>query len=804
MRAWLFAGQGAQRAGMGQRLFDRFPEYVAVADRVLGEPVRALCLDDPAGRLNRTRWTQPALYVVNALACAEALAEGPAPDFLAGHSLGEYNALLAAGCFDFETGLRIVKRRGELMGEADGGAMLAVLGLPPDGVRALLDRCGATDVDLANLNTATQVVVSGPAAAVKAVQTEVRATAGARCVPLATSGAFHSRHMRPAQERFAAFLDTVEFRPPRIPVIANVTARPHPPDGVAGLLARQIAAPVRWHESLRELIRRGVTEAREFGPRPMLRPMWDSVVAEPAPPARRRPGGTAATAAPGTGPGPEARTAPPARPAPASGAPHPPPAGTASPPAATTAAIGRTSRTAPPEPEPVRDPAAARLGSAEFRHDHGLRYAYLAGSMFRGVSSVDLVARLGRAGLKGYFGAGGLHLETVGEAVTELARTPGLDGRYGVNLLHDLTRPGAERALVDLLLRHDVRHVEAAAFTAVTADLVRFRFHGAHRAADGTPAAVRTVVAKCSRPEVAAQFMAPPAPELLDRLVAEGGLTSVEADAARALPVAQDVCVEGDSAGHTDGGVSLALVPTTVALAARLTERYGYARRLRVGACGGLGTPEAVAAAFVLGADFVVTGSVNQCSPQAGTSDAVKQLLAAVDVQDTAYAPAGDLFELGSRVQVVRKGTLFAARANKLYQLYRTHTGLDDLDGPTRAWLERDCLRAPLDQVWKQTCAYYRDAGRAHETERAERDPKHRMALVFKSYFARTNRAAQEGDPAERANYQVHCGPAAGAFNRCVGGTALEPWQERHVERIADLLMTGAAGVLSDRLAAYA
>ncbi|MER6452974.1 ACP S-malonyltransferase, partial [Streptomyces sp900105245] len=302
MRAWLFAGQGAQRAGMGERLFDRFPEYVAIADRVLGEPVRALCLDDPDGRLNRTRWTQPALYVVNALACAEALAEGPAPDFLAGHSLGEYNALLAAGCFDFETGLRIVKRRGELMGEADGGAMLAVLGLPPDGVRALLDRCGATDVDLANLNTATQVVVSGPAEAVKAVQTEVRATAGARCVPLATSGAFHSRHMRPAQERFGAFLDTVEFRPPRIPVIANVTARPHPPDGVADLLARQIAAPVRWHESLRELIRRGVTETREFGPRPMLRPMWDSVAAEPAPPAQRRPGGTAATSVPGTGP----------------------------------------------------------------------------------------------------------------------------------------------------------------------------------------------------------------------------------------------------------------------------------------------------------------------------------------------------------------------------------------------------------------------------------------------------------------------------------------------------------------------
>ncbi|MFI5972496.1 PfaD family polyunsaturated fatty acid/polyketide biosynthesis protein [Streptomyces sp. NPDC051452] len=776
---------------MGKRLFDRFPEYEAVADRVLGESVRALCLDDPDGRLNRTRWTQPALYVVNALACAAALAEEPGPDLLAGHSLGEYNALLAAGCFDFETGLRIVRRRGELMGEADGGAMLAVVGLAPDAVRALLDRCGAEDVDLANLNTATQVVVAGPARSMDVVRTAVRATPGARCVPLATSGAFHSRHMRAAQQRFAAFLDTVEFHPPRIPVIANVTGRPYPPDDVAGLLARQIAAPVRWHESLRELIRRGVTEAREFGPRPMLRPMWDSVVAESA----------ADTETPATGhPVPVAPGAPAATPGPS-------PAAVSVPavvpgPSAVGAAVPVPSDA--PEPETVRDPAAARLGSAEFRHDHGLCYAYLAGSMFRGVSSVALVARLGRAGLRGYFGAGGLDLDTVEKAVTELARTPGLDGRYGVNLLHDLTHPGAEDALVDLLLRHDVRHVEAAAFTTVTPAVVRFRFSGAHRTADGTPVAVRTLVAKCSRPEVAAHFMAPPAPRLLHRLVAEGALTPAEADAAAGLPVAQDICVEGDSAGHTDGGVSLALVPTTAALAERLTARYGYARRLRVGACGGLGTPEAVAAAFVLGADFVVTGSVNQCSPQAGTSDAVKDLLAALDVQDTAYAPAGDLFELGSRVQVARKGTLFAARANKLHHLYRTHESLDDLDETTLTWLERDCLRAPLDQVWKQTCAYYRDTGRACELERAERDPRHRMALVFKSYFARTNRAAQEGDPTERANYQVHCGPAAGAFNRHVRGTALEPWRERHVERIADLLMTGAARVLKDRLAAYA
>ncbi|MCM2416772.1 ACP S-malonyltransferase [Streptomyces sp. RKAG293] len=763
MRAWVFGGQGTQRKGMGEELFARFPDHTATADRVLGESVAELCLRDPDGRLGRTRWTQPALFVVNALAQLAAREEGPAPDVLAGHSLGEYNALAAAECFDFETGLRLVKRRGELMAQADGGGMLAILGLTVAQVEALLERTGVTDVDLANYNTATQVIVSGSAASIATVRTAARAAEGARCIPLATSGAFHSRHMAAAAGEFAAFLAATEFREPRVPVIANATARPYPPSGVARLLVDQITSPVRWHETMLHLIGQGVGELREFSPQPVLTPMWRAALAEPSAPA------------PAAGPAPMAA---PAR-------------------------VTAPARVPAPAPSAAADPAAARLGSAEFREDFGLRYAYLAGSMFRGVASVELVARMGLSGLMGYFGAGGLPLSQVEEAVAELGRTPHLDGRYGVNVLHDMSDPGAEDAMVDLLLRQRVRHIEAAAFTTVTPALVRFRFSGAHRGPDGVPVAARTVLAKCSRPEVAEAFLSPPSQGVLDRLVTGGGLSEAEAAVARELPLAGDICVEADSAGHTDGGVSLALVPVMTALRDRLTARHSYPRRPRVGASGGIGTPEAVAAAFVLGADFVVTGSVNQCSPQAGTSDAVKDLLATLDVQDTTYAPAGDLFEMGSKVQVVRKGTLFAARANKLHQLYRQYPGLDALDAATRRTLERDCFRAPLEQVWKQTREHYLETGRPHEVDRAERDPRHRMALVFKSYFARTNRAAQEGDPAERANYQIHCGPAAGAFNGFVRGTDLEPWRERHVDLIAERLMTGAAEVLRLRWAAY-
>lgn len=749
MRAWIFPGQGSQRTGMGAELFGRFPDQVAIADEVLGLSVRELCLDDPDGRLSDTRWAQPAIFVVNALAHRAAAELEPPPDYLAGHSLGEYNALLAAGCFDFATGLRLVRRRGELMAEAGGGGMLAIVGLDADEVAALLRRCGVADrVEVANHNSATQVVVSGVSETLPLVREAVRELPGARCMPLNVSAAFHSRHMAGAARRFGEYLTGMVFRDPDVPVIANATAAPYPAGEVAALLTRQIDGPVRWRQSMRELIRRGVTEVREVGAADVLGPLWRAALAE----------GPASA---------ELRVA---------GAPAGAPAG-------------------------VTDADAARLGSARFRADYGVRYAYLAGSMFRGVASVELVTRMGEAGLLGYFGSGGLGLDDVERAVRRLAGTPGLP--YGVNLLHDLTDPAGEDALVDLLLRHDVRFVEAAAFTTVTPAVVRFRFSGAGRGPDGAPAAVRRVLAKASRPEVAAAFMAPPPAGIVRDLVGRGALTAAEAEAARRLPVAGEVCVEADSGGHTDGGVALTLVPSMIRLRDRLVAEHGYRDGIRLGASGGLGAPEAVAAAFVLGADFVVTGSVNQCSPEAGTSDAVKDLLATLDVHDTAYAPAGDLFELGSRVQVVRKGTLFAARANKLYQLYRRHGGLEELDERTRAGLERDCFRAPLDQVWKQVREHYLDTGRPHEVERAERDPRHRMALVFKSYFARTSGLAAAGDEAERANFQIHCGPAIGAFNRFVAGTPLQDWRARHVDVIAERLMTGAARALREQYTTF-
>ncbi|MEU6153480.1 ACP S-malonyltransferase [Actinosynnema sp. NPDC047251] len=720
--AWVFPGQGAQRRGMGGELFDRFPEHRATADRVLGLPVARLCQEDPDNLLRDTRYAQPALFVVNALSYLAVRDEGP-PDFLAGHSLGEYNALFAAGCLDFETALTLVCRRGEVMSRASGGGMVAVVGVRPDRLRGLLAEAGVDDVDVANDNSATQVVLSGPPDSLAAATAAVRAAKAGRCVPLAVTAAFHSRYMRAAAREFEEVLAGVRFAPPEVPVFSNVTARPHDPALIGDLLALQVRSPVRWRETMDGLAAAGVRSVRELGPGRVLTDLWRPV-AEALP--------------------------------------------------------------APPGPE--------TLGDAAFRADYGVRWAYLSGSMFRGIASVALVRRMGEAGLLGFFGAGGLAHDEVERALDELTAAPG-PGRFGMNLLAMPDNPALERRLADLYVRADVRHVEAAGFTGVTAPLVRFRFAGAHTTPDGTPVAVRNLLAKVSRPEVAEAFLAPPPPALLDDLVRSGALTREEAHAARRLPVAGDLCAEADSAGHTDARPALTVVPDLVLLRDRAMVGHGYAKRVRVGAAGGLGTPTAVAAAFVLGADFVVTGSVNQATPEAATSDLVKDLLAEAGVQDTAYAPAGDMFETGARVQVLRRGTMFAARANQLFQLYQRHGCWDEIPQRIRDSVERTTFRRTFAEVWRDTEQHYRDTGRAELVETA--DPRRRTALAFRWYFAHTSAAALRGDPGDRASFQVHTGPAIGAFNRLVHGTELADWRARHVDRVAGLLMRGAADVLA-------
>lgn len=254
MKTCMFPGQGSQARGMGGALFAEFPELTAQADSALGYSIKELCLEDPRKELDSTRFTQPALFVVNALSYQKRLrAGGAAPEFLAGHSLGEISALYAAGCFDFQTGVRIVAKRGELMSRVSGGGMAAVLNSTAEQIEATLKENGLSNVELGNFNTPTQIVISGLKEEIAAAQPLLQ-KGRVLFVPLNTSGAFHTRFMADAQREFRAFLETIAIAPPAIPVIANVTARPYEHDAVVDTLARQLASPVRWSDSIRYLL----------------------------------------------------------------------------------------------------------------------------------------------------------------------------------------------------------------------------------------------------------------------------------------------------------------------------------------------------------------------------------------------------------------------------------------------------------------------------------------------------------------------------------------------------------------------
>lgn len=251
---------------MGADAFPRFAELTAEADAILGFSIEELCLGPDSARLGQTQFTQPALYVTSALECLEATAGGAhPPDFAAGHSVGEYAALFAAGAFSFDDGLKLVKKRGELMSKIEGGAMAAVIGLDADAIAEAMSGCGQDEVDLVNFNSPSQVVISGPASSVPGLEAPLKEAGARHFVLLNVSGAFHSRYMKEPSEEFAEFVEDFEFSPPRFPVISNVEATPYGENNVAELLVRQISSPVLWSNSIRYIRGQGEVEFREIG-----------------------------------------------------------------------------------------------------------------------------------------------------------------------------------------------------------------------------------------------------------------------------------------------------------------------------------------------------------------------------------------------------------------------------------------------------------------------------------------------------------------------------------------------------------
>ena len=434
------------------------------------------------------------------------------------------------------------------------------------------------------------------------------------------------------------------------------------------------------------------------------------------------------------------------------------------------------------------------LGDPLFKRDLNIRYAYVMGAMANGITSVEMVQAAGEAGMIGFFGAGGLSPEQVESAIDRLssskAKIP-----YGFNLIHSPNDPHLEAAVVDLYIRKGIRLVSASAYLTLTLPLVYFRVKGIHQTPDGDIVCPNRVVAKVSRIEVARKFFAPPPEKLVKVLVEQGKISEHEARLAERIPLAQDMTAEADSGGHTDNRPALTLLPTFLSLRDEAMQQYRFPVQLRVGLGGGIATPDATAAAFAMGAAYVLTGSINQACVEADTSLAVREMLSQAVQADVIMAPSADMFEMGVKVQVLKRGTMFAMRAARLYDFYHSYDRYEQIPEKIRTTIEKDYLQASFEESWKQTRLFFEQRDRS-QIERAEHDAKHKMALVFRSYLGKASIWAKTGDPGRKIDYQIWCGPAMGAFNAWAKGSILEKPADRHVATIGINLLFGAAGLM--------
>lgn len=432
-----------------------------------------------------------------------------------------------------------------------------------------------------------------------------------------------------------------------------------------------------------------------------------------------------------------------------------------------------------------------QLGDATFREDYGVKLAYASGAMANAIASVELVTAMGQAQLLSSFGAAGVVGQRLEAAIQQIqAALP--NAPYTFNLIHSPSEEAMERRAVELFLQYAVTTVEASAFLDLTPHVVRYRAAGLSADAQGNIIIGNRVIAKVSRRETAQKFMEPAPERLLRPLVEQGFITEQQAQLAGRVPVADDVTVEADSGGHTDNRPLVVILPSILSLRDELQAKYQFATPVRVGAAGGIGTPSSALAAFMMGAAYVVTGSINQSCVEAGASPHTKKLLSEADMADVMMAPAADMFEMGVKVQLLKRGTMFPMRAQRLYELYREYESVEAIPADEREKLEKQILKRPMDDIWVDTVAYFMERD-PEQIRRAEDNPKRKIALIFRWYLGLSSRWSNSGEKGRELDYQIWCGPSMGAFNAWTKGTYLQDPTNRHVTDVAWQIMTGAA-----------
>jgi PfaD family protein len=432
-----------------------------------------------------------------------------------------------------------------------------------------------------------------------------------------------------------------------------------------------------------------------------------------------------------------------------------------------------------------------QFGDPNFLTVHAVQYAYMTGAMAGGIASEEMVIAVGKQKLLSSYGAGGLTPDRIETAINRIQEALP-HGPYAFNLIHSPNEPAIEHRAVELYLKYQVRTVEASAFLDLTPNIVYYRVAGLGLNANSQIEIKNKVIAKISRREVATKFLQPAPVRILKDLIQQGLVTELQANLASQVPMADDITVEADSGGHTDNRPLVCLLPSIISLRDEIQAQYQYEKPIRIGVAGGIGTPESALAAFMMGAAYIVTGSINQSCIESGACDYTKKLLAQAEMADMMMAPAADMFEMGVKLQVLKRGTMFPMRAQKLYELYRTYDSIEDIPLAEREKLEKQIFRRKIAEVWEGTAAYLSQKN-PEKLGKAVNNPKLKMALIFRWYLGLSSRWSSTGEKGREVDYQIWCGPAMGGFNDWVRGSYLAEPQNRHVVDVAHHIMLGTA-----------
>ena len=362
------------------------------------------------------------------------------------------------------------------------------------------------------------------------------------------------------------------------------------------------------------------------------------------------------------------------------------------------------------------------------------KFPYMAGAMAKGISSKQMLTELSDSGFLGIFGSAGLSNEKIINTAKELKSNK---INFGVNLINIPGNQENEINLILDLIKNGVDKISAGAYIKLTPGLVLFRVKGLKKDANGKIYIKNNLIAKLSRKEIAKRFMSPPPARIIKNLLDRKLITKEEALLAESIPMTSSIIAEADSGGHTDKQPAISLLPEILYLRDKMKNQYDKAISICIGLGGGIATPESALAAFSMGADFIVTGSINQSCIESGTSNPVREILSMISQSDFSLAPSADTFELGGRVQVVKKKTKFSSRAKFLEKMYHENSSLNDIKEEDKKFLEEKIFRKDLESEWQTTLDFFQKKGKPINEDTLTE--KQKMALLFKSYLGQSS-----------------------------------------------------------------